>query len=99
MRKYQNHENNHGAHPRSNDTLKANIEDYNRIIRLHEVAFNMQKHQINNLTEEASILIQKQSLLELEIEQKDQQIGDLKTQRNIAGGTVGGLILLLLLLL
>ena len=82
-----------------NDTLKANIEDYNRIIRLHEVAFNMQKHQINNLTEEASILIQKQSLLELEIEQKDQQIGDLKTQRNIAGGTVGGLILLLLLLL
>ena len=82
-----------------NDTLKANIEDYNKIIKLHEVAFNMQKNQIDNLTEETSILIQKQSLLELEIEQKEQQIEDLKTQRNIIGGTSGGLILLLLIFL
>ena len=82
-----------------NDTLKANIEDYNKIIKLHEVAFNMQKNQIDNLTEETSILIQKQSLLELGIEQKDQEIEDLKIQRNIAGGTAGGLILLLLILL
>ena len=82
-----------------NDTLKANIEDYNKIIKLHEVAFNMQKNQIDNLTEETSILIQKQSLLELEIEQKEQQIEDLKTQRKIIGGTAGGLILLLLIFL
>jgi hypothetical protein len=82
-----------------NDTLKANIEDYNKIIKLHEVAFNMQKNQIDNLTEETSTLIQKQSLLELEIEQKEQQIEDLKTQRNIIGGTSGGLILLLLIFL
>lgn len=82
-----------------NDSLKLSVKEYTEIISLHEYNSNAKDVQINNLTDETILLNQKKSLMELELEQKDQQIGNLKNQRNIAGGTTGGLILLLLLLL
>ncbi len=82
-----------------NDSLKLSVKEYTEIISLHEYNSNAKDVQINNLTDETILLNQKKSLMELELEQKDQQIGNLKNQRNIAGGTAGGLILLLLLLL
>jgi len=82
-----------------NDSLKLSVKEYTEIISLHEYNSNAKDVQINNLIDETTLLNQKKSLMELELEQKDQQIGNLKNQRNIAGGTAGGLILLLLLLL
>lgn len=82
-----------------NDSLKLSVKEYTEIISLHEYNSNAKDVQISNLIDETTLLNQKKSLMELELEQKDQQIGNLKNQRNIAGGTAGGLILLFLLLL
>lgn len=82
-----------------NDSLKLSIREYTEIISLHEYNSKAKDAQIDNLLNETDLLNQKKSLMELEIEQKNKQIKSVKKQRNVAGGSAIGLLLIVLALL
>jgi len=82
-----------------NDSLKANIQDYVETIKLQEQVSKIKNDQINNLEKEVVYLSSGVDLLEQQVEEKEKTITKIKKQRNIAGGSAIGLLLIVLALL
>jgi len=82
-----------------NDTLKSNIVDYQTIIEKQNDIIVVKDSLIMTLDSTAVNLTLKSATKDAIIDEKNDTIEKITKQRNIAGGTAVGLILLVLLLI
>jgi hypothetical protein len=82
-----------------NDSLKSNISDYQQILENQQNIISLKDSLITTLDDKTIVLISQSAAKDAIIDEKTETIENLKKQRNIAGGSAIGLLLIVLILL